>query len=259
MEWNWEKFWQRASDWAVTHLPLYALAIVLLFVGFWLIKLFNNWLRERFQKRKFNPSLVYFLQNLIVIALQVMLVISVFNIAGIRLTFMTAIIAGFSVAAGLALSGTLQNFMCGILLLVLRPFRVGDVIVTQGSEGEVKSIQLFYTIILTFDNKTIIIPNGKLSNEVVINLSRQGRRRIDIDLKFPYSKDFNEVKAVLEKTIAENADILKQPPHKVGVADLEADKYVCRLELWINAHDYPKLQLQLFEEILRDLKSKGLV
>ena len=259
MEWNWEKFWQRASDWAVTHLPLYALAIVLLLVGLWLIKLFNKWLKERFHKKNFNPSLVYFLQNLIVITLQVMLVISVFNIAGIRLTFMTAIVAGLSVAAGLALSGTLQNFMGGILLLVLRPFKVGDIIVTQGSEGEVKSIQLFYTIILTFDNKTIIVPNGKLSNEVVVNLRRQGRRRIDIDLKFPYSKDFTQVKEALEKTIAENADILKQPPHKVGIAGLEADKYICRIELWINTRDYPALQLRLFEQILRELKSKELV
>lgn len=108
------------------------------------------------------------------------------QIAGIQLTFFTAIVAGLSVAAGLALSGTLQNFVSGILILVLRPYSVGDNVVMQGQEGTVTSIQLFHTIILTFDNKTIIVPDGQLSNNVTINLSRQGKRRFDINLKFNY-------------------------------------------------------------------------
>ncbi len=122
-----------------------------------------------------------------------------------------AIIGAFGVAAGLALSGTLQNFTSGILILWLKPFRVGDNIIAQGSEGTVTMIRIFYTIVTTFDNRTVIIPNSKLSNEVIVNLSREGNRRLDIVLRFEFSVPFEQVKAILEQTIHSQTDLLKEP------------------------------------------------
>ena len=146
------------------------------------------------QRGRLNPSVRYFLQNLLAITLQVLLVILVLQIIGLQLTVVSAIIAGLTVAVGLALSGTLQNFVSGILILVLKPYQVGDNINTQGQEGTVTSIQIFFTVILTFDNKTIIVPNGQLSNSVIVNLSREGKRRMDIDLKFDYGTDIGHIK-----------------------------------------------------------------
>ena len=143
MKWDWQKFYDKFYSWLITQGPKIVLAILVLLVGIWLVRQMNRWVKNGMERRKINPSLRYFLQNLIAIALQIILILVVLQIAGIELTFLTAIIAGFSVAAGLALSGTLQNFVSGILILILKPYRVGDAISISGNEGIVKSIQLF--------------------------------------------------------------------------------------------------------------------
>src|SRR6266496_5019408 len=198
MKWDWGKFYNSAYNWLLTVGPRLLLAIAIFIIGLWLIRILNRIIKRGLTNHNFNPSLRFFLQNLIALTLQILLVLIVMQVIGIQLTFFTAIVAGFSVAAGLALSGTLQNFVSGILILVLKPYHVGDNISTQGQEGTVTAIQLFYTTVLTFDNKTIIIPNGQLSNNVVTNLSREGKRRLDIDIKLVYSNDIAVVKKLLE-------------------------------------------------------------
>ena len=143
MKWDWRKFYNEASDWILFHGPKILAALVVLFVGFWFIRILNRWIRKGLLIRQINPSVRIFLQNLISISLKIILLLFVMQVAGIQLTFMSAIIAGMTVAVGLALSGTLQNFVSGILILLLRPYRVGDNISTQGQEGMVTSIQLF--------------------------------------------------------------------------------------------------------------------
>ena len=257
MKWDWEKFYNRAYDWLLSYGPRILAAIILLLVGFWLIRVMNRWMKRTLEHKKFNPSLRYFLQNLVAITLQILLVFFAMQVVGIQLTFFTAIVAGLSVAAGLALSGTLQNFVSGILILVLRPYRVGDAIGTQGQEGIVTSIQLFYTTVLTYDNKTITIPNGQLSNNVVVNLSKEGKRRIDIELKFSYGIDFDKVKAIL-LSLANGNGLLPDPAVRVGVSGLESDKYVVELNVWTSAHGFTDTKLQLQENILRELKNAGI-
>ena len=163
--------------------PKIGVAIIVLFIGFWLIRILNRWLKKQMASHNFNPTLRYFLQNLVVVILQILLIFLAMQIAGIQLTFFTAIIAGLSVAAGLALSGTLQNFVSGILILLMKPYKAGDIIGAQSQEGIVTSIQLFFTTVLTYDNTTITVPNGQLANNIVINYSKEGKRRIDIELK----------------------------------------------------------------------------
>lgn len=257
MEWDWKKFYDKVHDWLITQGPKVIIAIIVLLLGLWLIRHFNKWLKKGLERKKFNPSLRYFFLNLVAISLQVLLTLVVLQIAGFQLTFLTAIIAGLSVAAGLALSGTLQNFVSGILILFLRPYNVGDFVVMQGQEGKVISIQLFHTLILTADNKTIIVPNGQLSNNVVINLSREGRRRLDISLKFGYAVSRDEVKRIVNDAIAETGPVLKEPVSGIVVSGLEADKYSLDIQVWVNVDQYEKAKFILQEKIMDRLLASG--
>jgi small conductance mechanosensitive channel len=180
------------------------------------------------------------------------------QILGIQMTIFAAVITAFGVAAGFALSGTLQNFASGVIILVLRPYRIGDNIITQGQEGTVSSIQLFYTVVLSFDNKTIIVPNSKLSNEIIINLSRKGTRRIDIELKFNYAIDFEEIKKIVSKSIQESKDLLSEPIHRIVVSSLEADGYRLLINVWTSAHGFNDTRYALQERILNELKQAAI-
>ncbi|MEI9946019.1 MAG: mechanosensitive ion channel family protein [Chitinophagaceae bacterium] len=257
MKWDWDKFYDKAYNWLISYGPRILLAIAFLFIGFWLIRVFNRFLKKRLS-RNFNPSLRYFFQNLIAIALQVLLIFFAFQVAGVQLTFFTAIVAGLTVALGLALSGTLQNFVSGILILLLKPYLVGDNINIQGQEGTVTAIQLFFTTVLTFDNKTIIIPNGQLSNNVVINLSREGKRRLDVELKFGYGADIVQIKKVIADSLQSAEHILPEPVVRVGVSKLEADKYTITVNAWISAHGYYDRMLALNEKLVNDIKNAGI-
>ncbi|HKO79294.1 MAG TPA: mechanosensitive ion channel family protein [Chitinophagaceae bacterium] len=260
MEWDWKKFYDKAFDWLLAYGPRFVLAIVVFLVGLWMIRLFNKWIKKGFEKRKrFNPTIRYFLQNLVAISLQILLVFLALQVAGIQLTFFAAIVAGLSVAVGLALSGTLQNFVSGILILVLRPYSVGENVVMQGQEGTVTSIQLFYTTILTFDNKTIIVPNGQLSNNVIVNLSRQGKRRLDISIKLSYITNTDEVKKIIAKAIRSTKDILNEPVARVGVTDMEFDRYGISIQVWVNAHGFEDAKFILYERIMNDLKNAEII
>ena len=190
MDWDWQRFLDQAMAWLIVNVPKIFMGLVVLLAGLWLVKMLARWMKKILDKKRFNRSLRDFLLNLAIISLQILVVFLSLQEAGIQLTFFAAIVAGLSVAAGLALSGTLQNFVSGILILVLHPYRVGDIVIIQGQQGKVTGILLFYTTVLTSDNKTIIVPNGQLSNNVVFNLSREGKRRIDFDLKFAYKIDW---------------------------------------------------------------------
>jgi len=255
---DWEKIYHRIMDWLISNGPKIGAAIILLFIGLWLIRLFNRWLKKGMARKNFNPTIRYFLQNLIVITLQILLFFLVLQVAGIQLTFFTAIIAGFSVAAGLALSGTLQNFVSGILILLMKPYKVGDTINTQSQEGIVTSIQLFYTIVLTYDNKTIIVPNGQLSNNVVINFSKEGKRRIDIEVKFSYGIEYADLKKIFETSVKQSKNLLSDPPPRIGVSALDSEKYSVSLNVWTNAHGYIDAKLELQELLLTNLKKAGI-
>src|SRR5689334_17753573 len=198
---NFQKLYDRAYDWILTVGPRILIAIVVLFVGLWFIRVFKKWLFSVLSRRHIDPSICSFLQGLISIALQVLLLLGLMQVLGIKMTIFAAVIGAFGVAAGLALSGTFQNFASGILIILLKPFKVGDNINTQGQEGTVTSIRLFYTIVLTYNNTTVIVPNSKLSNEIIFNLSYEGKRRMDIELKFNYGIDLEKIKNIASRTI----------------------------------------------------------
>jgi small conductance mechanosensitive channel len=253
-----EEWLDKLSAWLVNQGPSILLAIIVLIIGLWLIKLFSNYLGKVMQTKKIDRSLKPFLRSVIVVVLRVLLLLAVMQIAGIAMTLFAALITSLGVAAGLALSGTLQNFASGILILFLKPFRVGDNILTQGQEGTVNEIRIFYTIITTYDNRIVVVPNSKLSNEVIINLSGSGSRRLDIEMKFSNAIDYEQVKAVVEQAIADAGTILDDPPRRVGISSLEPDGYKVMLNLWIGAHGFIDTKIRFQEMLLQRLKSSGL-
>jgi small conductance mechanosensitive channel len=255
---NYNRFPDKVYTWVITKGPSILIAVIVLLIGLWLISFLSKLISKSMQKRSVNPSLKPFLLSLTVTVLRVFLILAVMQIAGIQMTIFAAVIAAMGVAAGLALSGTLQNFASGVLILFLKPFEVGDNILAQGQEGTVTSIRIFYTIVTTFDNKTVIIPNSKLSNEVIVNISASGNRRLDIELTFSNSIDYNDVKRLIEETIEEAGNILPEPKWRIGISSLESDGYKVMLNLWIEAHGFTDTKMAFQEKLMQRLKSSGL-
>lgn len=251
------KFYDKYYPWLLDFAPKILFAFLFLLLGLWLIKLVSRWMHAGMHKRELDPSLKPFLLAFLVISLRVLLVLGVMQIIGVQMTLFASVIAAFGVAAGLALSGTLQNFASGILILLLKPFLVGDNIIAQGQEGTVTSIQIFYTVVTTSDNRTVIIPNSKLSNELIVNLSRQEQRRLDIILKFNYGADIGGIKSIVESSIDQSPDILKSPERRIGISELDADGFKLMVNVWVDAPGYQNSKLALQEKLISDLKAGG--
>jgi small conductance mechanosensitive channel len=253
-----EEFYQELHKWIVTRGPSYVFGLVVFAIGLWVIRFLRSRLRDRMSKRKVHSSLQPFFLSLTITSLYVLLIISVMNIIGFELTIFTTIIGAFSVAAGLALSGTFQNFAGGVLILLLKPFELDDNIVAQGQDGIVRSIQIFYTELVTFDNKTIIIPNGKLFNEVIVNVSREGKRRLDFEIKLGYAANVGKVKETIWAAIKANDKILENPGNRVGISALEVDGVKFTVNVWVNPGDVLITKLALQEKIIVDLNTAGI-
>jgi small conductance mechanosensitive channel len=208
-------------------------------------------------RRKVHSSLQPFFLSLIITALYVLLIILVLNINGYDLTVFSTILGGFTVAVGLALSGTFQNFAGGVLILLLKPFELGDNIIAQGQDGKVISIQVFYTVLITPDNKTIIIPNGKLFNEVIVNVTREGKRRLDFEVKLGYYVDIDQVKQIMLDAIKSIPDVLSDPAVRVGVIGLEVDSMRFTINVWVEPDNFLTAKIALQENIVKSLKAAG--
>jgi small conductance mechanosensitive channel len=252
------KFYDKAYDWVLDIGPKIVIGLIILFIGLWLIKVLTKRLRSQMLKLKVHSSLQPFFLSLAITSLYVLLIILVMSIIGFQLTIFTTVIGAFGVAAGLALSGTLQNFAGGVLILLLKPFDLDDNIVAQGQDGIVTSIQIFYTVLITFDSKTVIIPNGKLFNEVIVNVTREGKRRLDFEIKFGYAANVEQVKTIVLNAIKTTANILPDPRNRVGVVALEVDGVKFIVNVWVIPSDFMTTKLALHEKIINDLVAGGI-
>jgi small conductance mechanosensitive channel len=249
--------YDKIADWGFDNGPRLLLGIVAFFLGQWLIRICRNWLQKTLRRRAIDSSLRPFFHSLLITGMQVMLVFTVMQIIGIQMTVFAAVTASLGVAAGLALSGTLQNFTSGILILMLKPFRVGDNVIAQGQDGIVTSIQTFYTIITTSDKKAVIIPNSKLSNEVIINLSREGGRRLDIEMKFGYAFDMDRIREVMRESARQLPGLLGSPQPEAGISSVEADGYKVLVQAWVDPLKFNEMKIVLNQKLLEGLKRAG--
>ncbi|MET1057719.1 MAG: mechanosensitive ion channel family protein [Pedobacter sp.] len=252
------QFYDKAFNWIIDKGPNIIIGIAILLIGLWLIKLFSGWMQKGLHKKNVDASIKPFFISLSVVVLRILLVFTVMQFIGIQMTIFAALIGALGVAAGLALSGTLQNFASGVLILMLKPFKVGDNIIAQGQEGTVTKIEIFYTTVTTFDNRLVIVPNGKLSNEVIINISTQGSRRLDIEMKFSFGIPYEEVQKLTEETIRESQDILKTPEHRIGISVLEESGYKVMTSVWLNSHGFNDARLLFQEKLMKAFKDGGI-
>lgn len=207
-------------------------AIIIYVVGRFLIKQLGRLLTKFLEKRKLEISVKTFLKSLLSITLNLILVFAVIARLGVETTSFAAILASAGVAIGMALSGNLSNFAGGLIILVFKPFKVGDFIDGPGASGTVKEIQIFHTILATVDNKIIYVPNGSMSSNVVVNYNKQDTRRAEWVIGVEYGEDYEKVKAVIERIINEDERILKDPAPFIGLGALSASSVDIKVRAW---------------------------
>ncbi|TXC76207.1 mechanosensitive ion channel family protein [Luteibaculum oceani] len=227
-------------------------AIIILWVGLKVAKMITKGFSKTLDKQDVAPSLKPFLTSVVSTLLKVLVFVSVLGTLGIEMTSFAAIIAAAGLAVGMALSGTLQNFAGGVIILLLKPFKVGDVIQAQGFMGTVSEIQVFYTLIKTFDNQVIILPNGKLSNESITNYSREETRRMVLTAGIGYDDDIDKAKKVLMDILTSEPRILKDPSPQVYVSELGDSSVNFTIKAWANSGDFWAVHYEMYEKIKKE-------
>ncbi len=234
------------------------LAVITLVIGLWIIGLIMKGIRRSMEKRNVEASLRQFLGSLLSVTLKIMLIISVISMVGVEMTSFVAILAAAGLAVGMALSGTLQNFAGGVLIILLKPFKVGDYIEAQGFSGTVKDIQIFNTILKTPDNKTIILPNGGLSTSPMTNYSTETVRRVDFSFGIGYSDDIDKAKKVILEIINGDQRIHKDPEPFIAVSELADSSVNFAVRVWANASDYWGIHFDMIEKVKKTFDKEGI-
>lgn len=235
----------------------FLLAILTLAIGWWLINVLTHRVGRLLALRNADLALQHFITNLANIALKVMLVVNVASMIGVATTSFVAAIGAATLAIGLALQGSLANFAGGVLILLFRPFRIGDWIEAQGTSGTVDSIQIFHTVLRTGDNKTVIIPNGSLSNGLITNTNRQPTRKVVFDVGVDYDADLQKAREVLLE-LAKDPRVLAEPAAVAVVSTLGDSSITVSLRCWTKTADYWDVVFML-NELARDrLKAAGI-
>lgn len=237
------------------------IAIVIFYVGRFIIRRLNRFLKSVFVNKKLDASLSTFVISLVQVLLYFILIITVIGVLGIETSSFLALFASAGVAIGMALSGTLQNFAGGVLILLLKPYKVGDYIEAQGFAGTVKEIQMFFTLITTPDNKAILIPNGGLSTSSINNYSREPYRRVDWTVGMSYGDDFDTAKTAILEILGSDSRILNQPDKDMGSAvfikELADSSVNLTVRGWVKGVDYWPAYFQLQERFYKELPAKG--
>lgn len=234
-------------------------AVIVFVVGRMIINLLNKLVKNILIKRNFDPSVKSFVSSLVNVTLTILLIISIVGALGVQTTSFAALLASAGVAVGMALSGNLSNFAGGLIVLLFKPYKVGDFIDYQGQSGTVREIQMFHTILKTTDNKVIYIPNGSLSSGVIVNYSNQQTRRIDWVFGVDYGTDYDHVKQVLETILAKETRILQEPDKPFIALTALADSSVNILvRVWVKSEDYWSVYFDMNKTVYEVFNKEGI-
>ncbi len=238
--------------------PSLVLAIVTLIIGLWVIGIITRGVGRAMDKRNVDSSLAPFLKSLISAILKVMLIISVIGMVGVEATSFVAVLGAMGLAIGLALQGTLQNFAGGVIILLLKPFKVGDYVEAAGYSGTINSIQIFNTYLKTPDNKTIIIPNGDLANSSMTNYSTEPRRRVDWTFGVGYGDNAGKTREVLMELIKADTRILTDPEPFIALSELADSSVNFVVRVWVESADYWGVFFDMNEKVYKKFADEGL-
>ncbi len=253
-----ENIWVEYSPLIVKYGTGLIYAVLVLLAGIYAARLVRNSARKVMIKRNLDPSLIPFVSSLIYTTLLILVIISALTMLGIEMTSFIALLGAAGLAIGMALSGTLQNFAGGVIILIIKPFKAGDVIEAQSYTGVVKEIQIFNTILTTFDNKTIILPNGALSSGSMVNYTTQATRRVDWKFGIAYGDNSDLAKKVLFDLIASDERVLKDPEPFVALSGLGDSSVNFVVRAWVNAADYWPVFFEMNEKVYKTFPREGL-
>ncbi len=200
--------WNTVLAWS----PKIVGGIVVLIIGFWIAKIVTNMVGKSLTKSGVDADLLPFLKSLVSVLLKILVVITAAGVVGIEITAFAALLAGAGLAIGAAMSGTLSHFAAGVMVLIFKPYRVGDLVDIQGTVGHVQEIQVFNTVINTLDNKKVIMPNGIATSGIMTNLTANGKLRVDLNVAMPYEEDFDKVKGIIQGALAKVTSKLPDEP-----------------------------------------------
>jgi len=253
-----DKYYDQAIGLGMVYGPKLMLAILTLVIGLWIIKAVAKGAGKAMEKSGVEVTLRGFLKSMMSVILKVLLLISVASMVGIETTSFIAVLGAAGLAVGLALQGSLQNFAGGVIILLFKPFKVGDWIEAQGFVGGVREIQIFNTVLTTGDNQRIILPNGSLSNGSIKNITAEPTRRVDLKFGIGYGDDLLHAKSVLRNMLEADERVMKGKDVEVYVAEHADSAVILLARAWVDAGDYWGLYFDMHEKVKLSFDSEGI-
>ena len=249
---------QQLTNWGISTGKQIISAIIIFLIGRLLISIVNKLVAKLLARRHVDAGVQTFVKSFVNIMLTILLIVAIISKLGVDTTSFAALLASAGVAIGMALSGNLQNFAGGLIILLLRPFKVGDFIECQGVSGTVKEIQIFHTILTSPDNKVIYVPNGSLSSGTVINYSREATRRVDWTFTVEYGEDYEKVENVINKLIAADERILDTPAPFVNLIALADSSVNVVVRVWVKSENYWDVFFQMNKSVYATFNKEGI-
>ncbi|TVQ79613.1 MAG: mechanosensitive ion channel family protein [Bradymonadales bacterium] len=229
--------------------PRILMAILVLFIGLWIIRILDRFLCMSLERRGIDDNLRPFLKSLVGVVLKISLFVSVIGMLGVQTTSFVALLGAAGLAVGLSLQGSLANFAGGVLILLFRPFRVGDFIETQGYSGSVREIQIFNTVLSTPDNRRVILPNGAVAGNSLVNFSAETTRRLDLNFGVSYSDDLSKVRRVIQEVLAKDGRVKSEPEPLIVVSSLGDSSVNFLVRVWVNSSDFWAVNFSVIENM----------
>lgn len=248
----------KAIEMIMEYAPQLLLSMVVLVIGLRIIKWIKKGVKISLQKTRANGTLIPFITSLVGWGLKALLLISVASMVGIATTSFVAVIGAAGLAVGLSLQGSLANFAGGVMILMFKPYQIGDFIDAQGHMGTVKEVGIFHTILLSPDNKRVIIPNGALSNGSVVNFSVEGNRRVDMVFGISYDSDIKKAKEILTSLVENDERVLESPTPLVAVSELADSSVNLVVRPWCKGADYWGIYYDMMEKAKFELEANGI-
>lgn len=233
-------------------------AIIILVVGWWIAKWSGKAIRKILTKSKTDAGLVTFLSSLSTIVMKILVMVTAVTQLGVQMTSFITILGAAGLAIGMAFSGTLSNFAGGVMILLFKPFKVGDTILAQTLQGKVTEIQIFYTYIYTGDNKVVVIPNGPLANGTIVNFTKEKKRRVEWDIQIAYGSDYVKAHELIQSFLKEDKRVLKDPAQLIALGNLGGDYVHITVRAWAKTDDFWPVYYDLNQRIYKEFENAGI-
>lgn len=255
---TWEDIWNTVSGWLTNTGIKIVIALLILVVAFIIINAATKGVYKRLHKKGADETLSRVGTQTVRVILKVLVLVCLIGYLGIETASISAVIASVGVGISLAVQGTLSNFAGGVIIIVMRPFKIGDYITSNGQEGTVEDIKLFYTHIVTNDNKAVVIPNGSLANNVIVNASAKDTRRVDLVMQVAYGSDITSVKEIIRTVCGANELVFKDPAPFVELSNMNESSLDFTVRVWCNRPDYWTVNFALIENIKKAFDENGI-